>query len=128
VNLKPKHPGGRPTKYDPKFHPKDFIEQSKNGKTLAQIALTWDLNRDTIHEWKKKHPKFSDAVKKGRQFCEAWYMNLGLAAMLGQAKSDGKPINVNLSDKIESKNQNENKGEPQVIILPSNGRELKPSK
>lgn len=87
---------GRPTKYRREFHPEDFINQSKRGKTFAQIAAGWELSRDTILEWQSKHPEFSGAVKKGRQFAEAWYMNLGQAAMLNQAKMDGKTIKVEL--------------------------------
>lgn len=105
---------GHPTDYRENFHPQDFIEQSKQGKSLAQIALSWDVHRDTIYEWRKVHPEFSDAVKKGREFAEAWYMNLGQAGILGQATE--KPMNVGLfcwmtknmfnwSDKVEHKSE-----------------------
>lgn len=83
---------GRPTKYQKDFHPSDFIAQSKQGKSLAQIALAWEVDRDTIYEWAKKHSEFSDAIKKGRQYAEAWYMNLGQSAMVGQATLNGRPI------------------------------------
>lgn len=46
--------------------------------------------------WGKRHKEFADAIKKGRQLAEAWYMDLGQAAMLGQASVEGKKINVNL--------------------------------
>lgn len=85
-----------PSKYRKDFHPEDYIRWSEQGKTLAQIAFAWKVDRDTIHEWKKRHSEFSDAVKRGRQVAEAWYMNLGQAAMLGQASVEGKKINVNL--------------------------------
>lgn len=87
---------GQPTKYRKEFHCEDFIMRSKQGKTLAQIAFAWDVDRDTVYEWAKVHKDFSDAIKKGRQYAEAWYMELGQAAMLGQARIDGKNINTNL--------------------------------
>lgn len=87
---------GQPTKYRKDFHPDDYIRLSEQGKTLAQIAFEWKVDRDTIHEWKKVHREFSDAVKKGRQIAEAWYMNLGQAAMIGQAKMGNQKLNVNL--------------------------------
>lgn len=93
---KKKDPGGRPTKYRKDFHPDDFITLSKQGKTLAQIAYIWDVDRDTVQEWRKRHEEFSVAVKKGRQYAEAWYINLGQSAMIGQAKMNGMPIHFNL--------------------------------
>lgn len=107
---------GRPSKYKKDFHPLDFIAHSKQGKSLAQIAYTWDVSRDTVYEWAKTHHEFSDAIKKGREYAEAWYMNLGQTAMIGQATVNGRPISFQLgvfvwmtknlfkwSDKIVSK-------------------------
>lgn len=88
-------PAGRPPKYDPEFHPKDFIRLSRQGKHMYQIAAEWDVCRDTIHDWKKNHPEFSDAFKKGQQYCEAWYMQLGQAGMVGMKDAQGKPVLVN---------------------------------
>jgi hypothetical protein len=87
--------GGAPTKYQKDFHPQNFIELSNKGKCLAQIARAWNVHRDTIYEWAKKHPKFSDAIKKGKELCEAWYMDTGQAAMLGAVTIEGKPIRMN---------------------------------
>jgi hypothetical protein len=87
---------GQPTKYREEFHPENFIALSEQGKTFAQIAKAWKVDRDTIKEWIKVHTEFSAAVKKGREVCEAWYMDLGQLAMLGQATMNGQKINVNL--------------------------------
>lgn len=92
----PKRGVGRPTKYRPTFHPEDFVRQSRQGKTFAQIAAIWDVDRDTIQEWTKKHKEFSVAVKKGRQLAEAWYIALGQAAMVGKVMIDGEPRKVDL--------------------------------
>ena len=87
---------GAPTKYRRDFHCQDFINLSKVGKTLAQIALAWDVDRDTVQEWARVHPEFSASIKKGRQYAESWYMNIGHSAMLGQVKVDGQKVNFNL--------------------------------
>lgn len=89
-------PGGRPPKYRKDFHPQSFIEHSKQGKHLYQIAYEWDVCRDVLYQWQAKHSEFNDAVKKGKQYAEAWYMNLGHRAMLGQVTINGKPVVVNL--------------------------------
>lgn len=86
----------RPPKYRKNFHPEDFIRLSKQGKNITQIALEWDVHRDTIYEWANKNKQFSDTIKKGKAFAEAWYINLGQMAMIGKAKINREPIKVEL--------------------------------
>jgi hypothetical protein len=38
-----------------------------NGKTLADIAEHFGVNRDTITEWQIRHPEFSAAIELGRE-------------------------------------------------------------
>ena len=80
-----KGPGGQPTKYNREFHNRDFIEQSKQGRNVIQIAAKWDVARSSIYLWAEKHTEFSDTLKRGQDLCEAWYANLGQAALMGQA-------------------------------------------
>lgn len=79
-----KHPGGRPTEYRANFHPADFIRLSKEGKNFTEIACEWDLDRETLYHWAKKHPEFVGAIKKGRQYLESWYTKIGRSALLGK--------------------------------------------
>jgi len=76
--------GGRPTKYDEKyceeivefFDQEPFkVSQGDNGKielmpcalpTFERFAFKIGVHRDTLHEWLKKHPEFSDAYKKAK--------------------------------------------------------------
>ena len=64
-----KHPGGRPTKYKP-----EFAEQCKKlcllGYTDTQLADFYKVNADTIYEWKKVHPEFSEALKEGKDIAD----------------------------------------------------------
>ena len=57
---------GRPSKFK-----EAFIEQAKNycqlGATDAELATFFKVNVDTIYEWKKVHPTFSEATKIGKQ-------------------------------------------------------------
>lgn len=59
------NPKGRPTKYKPQYD-----EQAKQlcllGFTDAQLAEHFEINEDTLYEWKKKHPNFSEALKSGK--------------------------------------------------------------
>src|SRR4051812_17261864 len=87
---------GRPTKYQKEFHNADFIRLSKQGKSISEIALEWDIDRVTIYNWGNRYREFLHTIKKGRDFCEAWYINLGRLAMLGQAKVDGKLVKLDV--------------------------------
>lgn len=84
-------------KYDKDFYPEDFIRQSSKGRVLAQIAADWKVSRNTLYEWKEKHPEMGDAMKKGKELAETWYINLGQSAVIGKARdADGKDLKVSL--------------------------------
>lgn len=60
---------GRPTKYNP-----DELEHVTQlcmlGATDDELADFMGVHRDTIYEWKKKYPEFTDAIKKGREYAD----------------------------------------------------------
>jgi hypothetical protein len=85
--------GGRPTDYDPKYC-QELIDHMKGGLSFESFAALADVNRDTLYEWVKVHPEFSDAKKRGTDLNLIWWERIGRAAMLGHAgkDADGKPI------------------------------------
>lgn len=118
------------------YHPANFIEQSKQGRNIKQIAKSWDIARSTVYDWAGRHPSFADTIKRGQEYCEAWYMDLGQAAMVGAAKIDGKPIKVDLgwfvwmtknickwSDKIDQKIEGGDRPFTLNLTMPANGSE-----
>lgn len=56
---------GAPSKYKPEYAQQAF-NQCLLGSTDAELATFFEVNVDTIHEWKKKHKEFSDALKSGK--------------------------------------------------------------
>lgn len=77
------HPGGRPTKYDPMFC-EMIIDHMKQGMSLRSFGATAGCNVDTLYEWAKTHPEFSDAIKTGRQLQEQFWEKTGIAAAHGK--------------------------------------------
>jgi transposase len=75
-------PAGRPTKYDPAMC-ETVIKCGRDGKTLVGMADDLDINRETLNEWMKIHPEFSDAVKEGLQKSQAWWEDQGRIATFG---------------------------------------------
>ena len=59
--------GGRPTKYDKVNTPKLAYAMALAGRTDDQISEFLEISRDTLYEWKKKYPEFSDALKAGKE-------------------------------------------------------------
>lgn len=63
---------GRPTDYDPNFDydkaVDDYLETCGREQTklpkLSEFARVLGINRDTVQEWAKIHPKFSVTIKR----------------------------------------------------------------
>lgn len=89
-----KNKGGRPSPYLKDYHPEDYISECKKGKTKTQIAAKWDIDADTLLEWSKKHKKFSGAVRKGKVYAKAFWINLAFMGMIGKANISGQNVRV----------------------------------
>lgn len=67
---KPLSPRGRPSLYRA-----DLVERAYElcllGLTDEQLALCLGVNPDTLYEWKRKHPKFAEALARGRRKADA---------------------------------------------------------
>lgn len=63
-----KHAGGRPTDYTPDIikeinkYLQEAIPQNMKIPTVEGIALKLGISKDTLYEWAKRYPEFSDAL------------------------------------------------------------------
>ena len=71
---------GRPTDYDPSYCDQ-VIEWGAQGKSITWMAAQLDISRDTIYEWERVHPDFSDALKRARTKCQSWWEDQGQNGM-----------------------------------------------
>lgn len=68
--------GGRPTDYDPTFHPAEIIRLMKDhGYAAVQVARDWDVCISTLHEWCAVHPEFSKAYTRAKGHRTAWWLD-----------------------------------------------------
>jgi hypothetical protein len=65
-------PAGAPTKYKPE-HCDKVIALGMEGYNKTEMAVALDIHKDTLYEWIKVHPEFSDAIKRAEQAAEHWY-------------------------------------------------------
>lgn len=63
---------GRPSKYKPTYC-NLLIEHMQEGASIASFAAEIGVARSTINEWADAHPDFSEALKKGKAKCAAWW-------------------------------------------------------
>ena len=73
----------RPTSYRPEFCDQ-VIEYGKAGKSLAWMAAELDVSKDTVYEWAKVHPEFSDALTRARNHAQRWWEDLGQENILSR--------------------------------------------
>lgn len=65
---------GRPSKYDEKYCDQAY-KLTLLGATDSELAEFFEVNEDTVHEWKKRHPKFSESIKEGKAKADAEVAN-----------------------------------------------------
>lgn len=76
-------PAGRPTDYNPEFHPQEIIRLMRDeGLTDVEVAALWDVVVETLWEWRQVHPEFSKACTRARQYRKAWWIAKGRKGML----------------------------------------------
>jgi acyl-CoA hydrolase len=56
---------GRPTKYKEEYNEQAY-KLCLLGATDKDLALFFEVNEDTIHEWKKVHENFSESISLGK--------------------------------------------------------------
>lgn len=78
-------PAGAPTKYK-KAHCEKVKELMREGYSVTQIASKLEIHKDTLYEWAKVHPEFSDALKVGKMHLESWYTSLFKQMAVGKIK------------------------------------------
>lgn len=61
---------GRPTKYKPEYADQAY-RLCLLGHTDSELSEFFEVNEDTIHEWKKRHEDFSESVKRGKLVADA---------------------------------------------------------
>lgn len=75
-------PSGRPTKYKETLG-NDLIELGKVGKLPAQVASSFGVTKQTLHEWRGAYPVFSDAYAIYKEHCENWWLDLAQSQAQG---------------------------------------------
>lgn len=76
---------GRPTKYTSNAC-KVALEYLGKGHSKEALAGALEVHRDTLYEWCKKYPEFSDTIKRGEAMSLLHWEEVGLDGMMGKIK------------------------------------------
>ena len=62
---------GAPTKYKEEFDHMAFVACSEGAFTDKKLGQLFSVAESTINDWKHKHPDFSEAVKRGKEYFDS---------------------------------------------------------
>ncbi len=116
---------------------KKYAKQLKNGlrrdgSSIDEICLGWDITRTTYYNWVQTHPEFKAADEAGNRDCAAWWHWLTRQVAVGEIKGNAGTIcfamkniqGINWLDKAEVKTTHEEKiNTININVLPSREKE-----
>ncbi|KAA0126464.1 terminase [Chryseobacterium sp. SN22] len=94
---------GRKTKYDPDLHPKQALKYSLLGLTDVQMAGALEINPDTLYQWQKKYPDFSESIKKGKIEADANVVSTLYKRALGHTQKHKQAFKLKKVDEESGK-------------------------
>lgn len=60
------------SKFDPGFHPADFVKHCQEGATRYEIAAAWGIGAKTLDTWLDKHKEMKEIFDIGVTAQKAW--------------------------------------------------------
>lgn len=85
---------GQPTKYDPKYC-EMIVEHMKDGNSLNSFAVKIGVHKDTIYQWIKVFPEFSDSYKIAMQACQDWWERIAKQHLITHSSKEEGSTNFN---------------------------------
>ena len=76
-------PAGRPTKYKPEMCA-NIVRLMGKGLSKKASCAELGIVEDTLYEWAKVHPEFSESLKKAEHACAQWWEKKGREATDGK--------------------------------------------
>lgn len=81
----------RPTKYKPEYC-EQLVDHMKQLHSFESFAANIGTHRDTLYEWCKQYPEFSDARKQGRAVLQKGMENMFKGMFTGKIKGNAAAL------------------------------------
>lgn len=88
--------GGRPSKYR-KPYCKMLLDHMEAGLSYEAFAGLIRVSKDTLYEWEKKHPEFSDAKRIGESLARIYWEKVGRDGLYNETIKDNDGMTVTRS-------------------------------
>ncbi len=75
--------GGRPSKYDAKYHPQLVKWMKRSGKIDREIAEELEISTSTLYEWANRYEEFSESLRESGNFIDSLVEDSLLKRALG---------------------------------------------
>lgn len=116
-----RHPGGRPTKYDPNMC-EIVIALGAEGKSRTEIAFELGVVKATIQNWEAEHPEFLAAMTRAKEAEQTWWERKGrenLGAQHFQASMWSRSMGARFPDEWRESSKQELSGPNGTALIPS---------
>ena len=97
---------GRPTKYKPEYCDM-LIEHMAQGLSFESFGGIIRVHRETLYEWCKVYPEFSDAKGVGKSCSLLWWEQLGRGLSSGKLKGNAQAWTFNIKNHHNWTDKNE---------------------
>lgn len=78
---------GQPTLYREEYC-EDLVYHMTKGYSFESFAAVVPCHRDTLYEWVKVHPKFSDAKQQGMEQARLFWEKVGIEGLFNTSEYD----------------------------------------
>lgn len=102
------------SKYDPAYHPISFLDHSRAGRSVVEIAAIFEVSVRTLEKWSEKYHSFNTVWEIGKAMHEKWWIDQAKDNLTNKRNFNSslyKFVTMNklgYSDRIEQKNMNMN--------------------
>lgn len=115
------NPVGRPSLYKPEYC-KMLLDHMEKGFSLEAFGGVVRVSRETLYEWQRVHPEFSDTVALGKTLCQLRWEEFGKDMMMGKVFGGSSTIYIfNMKNRFGWRDQPqdsaEEKNKPKQLTL-----------
>jgi hypothetical protein len=101
-----KHPGGAPSKYNPKWI-EILPSLFENGQSVVEVSTELQISVAAYYLYEKEHPEFLEASTRGKQISQSWWERQGRENLFDESSYDGETkdsTSKRFNDRLWSKN------------------------
>jgi len=97
----------------------DLPEMFKGGASLAQVCQKLEMSKNTFHKMCASSPDLMTAYKKGLDYSEAWWADVGQQGAVGELSINAATWIFNMKNRFKWKDRFEHSGPGDTPLVPA---------